>query len=67
MRKKLKEKEIYRAFDVTRGAFDPVERDPVMNRETNPRGVRHIAKTEQDRLPVSERPRVQAWRQRQAG
>ncbi len=37
----------------------PVSREPVRDRETNPRGVRHIDKTRQDHMPVSVRPRVQ--------
>lgn len=61
---------IYQIVDPGRGMFcavdkagnamnlPPVQREPVVNRETNPRGVRHIAKTEQDFLPVAKRPRV---------
>ena len=62
---------ITRIYDPGRGAFcamdkqgnptgmPPVRRDPVPNFKTNPRGVRHINKTAQDRMPRDSRPRVQ--------
>lgn len=65
-----------RIMDPGRGAFcattkngvplnaPPEKREPVMHRETNPRGVRHPYKTQQDRMPVEKRPRVQAARKR---
>ena len=54
-----------RFFDAARGSFDPLRRDPELTRE-NPRGVRHLNKTVQDRLPVADRPRVRAWHESQA-
>lgn len=53
-----------RVFDPARGGFDPVRRD-VQPSETNPRGVSRPGKTWQDRLPVQQRPRYQAWLARQ--
>lgn len=55
-----------RSFDPGRGAFDPVRREPVQDRERNPRGTRHINKTRQDHMPVDRRERV-AEAKRQAG
>lgn len=46
--------------DPARGAFDPPHHPPLLDRATNPRGVRHIGETAQDHMPVSERPRVRA-------
>lgn len=37
-----------RSFDPERGAFDPPQHRPLRDRESNPRGVRHIAETVQD-------------------
>lgn len=44
--------------------FPPTRREPIANRETNPRGVRHPYKTLQDSLDVEKRPRVHAARKR---
>jgi len=51
-------------FDPARGGFDPVRRS-VQPSEFNPRGVSRPGKTWQDRLPVRQRPRYQAWLARQ--
>jgi hypothetical protein len=51
----------YRELDVSRGAFEPTPREPIMDREKNPRGTRHILKTAQDNMPVAQRPRVKEW------
>jgi hypothetical protein len=60
-----------RTYDPGRGHFcdtdrngtplplPPVMRDPPRDRETNPKGTRHIDKTRQDHLPVAKRERVQ--------
>lgn len=55
-----------RDFDPERGAFDPPRHPPLRDRETNPRGVRHIDETAQDRMPAADRPRYQAARRRRA-
>jgi len=52
--------EALRLHDPGKGSFTPVSREPKVDRETNPRGVRRPFKTRQDAMPVSERPRVQA-------
>lgn len=64
----MKDKEVAhaQAFDPGRGAFDPVLKEPVVDRETNPRGVRHIAKTEQDDLPKDKRQRYKDAERRRA-
>ncbi len=49
-----------RSFDPERGAFDPPRHPPLRDRETNPRGVRHIDETAQDHTTVADRPRYQA-------
>lgn len=49
-----------RSFDPERGAFDPPDHPPLRDPETNPRGVRHIDETAQDRMAVDDRPRYQA-------
>lgn len=49
-----------RSFDPERGAFDPPHHPPLRDRETNPRGVRHIDETAQDRMAAADRPRYQA-------
>jgi len=49
-----------RSFDPERGAFDPPHHPPLRDRETNPRGVRHIDETAQDRMAAADRPRNQA-------
>lgn len=72
----MREDEIDRTMDPGRGAFcattkngvplamPPEKREPLVHRETNPRGVRHPFKTAQDRMPVDQRSRVQAARKR---
>ncbi len=49
-----------RSFDPERGSFAPSPHPPLRDPETNPRGVRHIAETVQDLMPVADRPRYQA-------
>lgn len=49
--------DLFRSFDPARGAFDPVERHPARS-DANPKAVRRVDKTRQDRLPVAERARV---------
>lgn len=49
-----------RSFDPERGAFAPPHHPPLRDRETNPRGVRHIDETAQDRMAAADRPRFQA-------
>lgn len=44
----------------------PVRRDPLIIRETNPRGVRHLGKTYQDAQAKDRRERVQAAERRRA-
>lgn len=46
--------------------FPPAKREPIANRETNPRGVRHPNKTLQDSLALAQRPRVIAAQKRLA-
>lgn len=55
---------LYRDIDSARGPFAPVERPPLIDATTNPRGTRHIEKTVQDRLPVERRRRVSEWWER---
>jgi hypothetical protein len=47
-------------------SFYPPEHPSLRDRETNPRGVRHIDETAQDRMAVEDRPRVRAARDRRA-
>jgi hypothetical protein len=47
-------------------SFDPPEHPPLRDARTNPRGVRHIDETAQDRMAVADRPRVRAARERRA-
>lgn len=47
-----------RSYDPGRGPFDPRRLDPLVDREKNPRGVRHLNKTAQDNQPAKERERV---------
>jgi hypothetical protein len=49
-----------RIHDPSRGPFEPRSLEPIQERETNPQGVRHPFKTEQDSLPVAKRDRVLA-------
>lgn len=56
-----------RSFDPERGAFDPPDHPPLLDSETNPRGVRHIDETAQDEMAVADRPRYQAAERRSAG
>jgi hypothetical protein len=46
-----------RTFDISRGSFEPVEKEPARSAE-NPKGTRHIDKTYQDHQPVGDRQRV---------
>ncbi len=46
--------------------FDPPEHPSLRDPKTNPRGVRHIDETAQDRMPVSDRPRYQAAESRRS-
>lgn len=46
-----------RTFDPERGAFAPPHHPPLLDLESNPRGVRHVGETAQDRMPVGDRPR----------
>ncbi len=55
-----------RHFDPERGAFDPPHHPPLRNPDTNPRGVRHINETAQDRMAVPDRPRFQAAQRRRS-
>lgn len=55
-----------RSFDPERGAFDPPRHPPLRDRETNPRGVRHIDETAQDHMASADRPRYQAAQGRRA-
>lgn len=55
-----------RSFDPERGAFDPPRHPPLRDRETNPRGVRHVDETAQDHMAVADRPRYQAARSRRS-
>ena len=41
-------------------SFDPPEHPSLHDPKTNPRGVRHVNETAQDRMPVADRPRYQA-------
>lgn len=52
------ELEHYQTHDPGKGSFVPNEKPPVRDRETNPRGVRHLGKTAQDYMPRDQRPRV---------
>jgi hypothetical protein len=47
-------------------SFDPPEHPSLRNPRTNPRGVRHVDETAQDRMAVEDRPRVQAAQGRRA-
>ncbi len=49
-----------RSFDPERGAFAPPPHPPLLNRETNPRGTRHVNETAQDHMAAADRPRYQA-------
>lgn len=55
-----------RSFDPERGAFAPPHHPPLRDRETNPRGVRHIDETAQDHMAVADRPRYQAAQARRS-
>ncbi len=55
-----------RSFDPERGAFAPPPHPPLGNRETNPRGVRHIDETAQDHMAPTDRPRFQAAQRRRS-
>ncbi len=55
-----------RSIDPERGAFEPPRHPPLLNRETNPRGVRHIDETAQDHMVPADRPRYQAAQGRRA-
>jgi hypothetical protein len=45
-------------------SFDPPEHPPLRDARANPRGVRHIDETAQDRMAVENRPRVRAAQDR---
>ncbi|MDQ2894776.1 MAG: hypothetical protein M3Y09_03910 [Actinomycetota bacterium] len=55
-----------RSFDPERGQFAPPHHPPLLNRETNPRGTRHIAETAQDHMAAADRPRYRAAQGRRA-
>jgi hypothetical protein len=55
-----------RSFDPKRRLFDPPKHPPLRDPQTNPRGVRHIDETAQDRMAVEDRPRYQAALRRRA-
>ena len=55
-----------RSFDPERRLFDPPKHRPLRDPEANPRGVRHIDETAQDRMVVGDRPRYQAAQRRRA-
>lgn len=65
-RKKHRKVALFREVDPGRGPFWPTEKPPIQERETNPKGTRHIDKTRQDAMPRDKRPRVIAWAERQA-
>jgi hypothetical protein len=54
------------SFDPKRRLFDPPKHPPLLDPQTNPRGVRHIDETAQDRMAVEDRPRYQAALRRRA-
>jgi hypothetical protein len=70
--------DLNRVFDPGRGEFcattksghalpfPPAKRTPLVNRDTNPRGVMRPGKTRDDSLPVAQRARVIAAQQRLA-
>lgn len=55
-----------RDADPERGSFDPPHHPPLLDHDTNPRGVRHIGETAQDHMPVADRPRVRAAERRRS-
>jgi hypothetical protein len=54
------------SIDPERGAFDPPHHAPLRDRETNPRGVRHVDETAQDQMAVADRPRYRAAQRRRS-
>lgn len=52
--------------DPARGSFDPPHHPPLADHDTNVRGVRRIAQTAQDQMPVADRPRVRAAERRRS-
>lgn len=52
--------------DPARGSFDPPHHPPLADHDINPNGVRHIAETAQDHMPVADRPRVRAAERRRS-
>ncbi len=55
-----------RSVDPKYRSFDPPEHPSLRDPKTNPRGVRHIDETAQDRMPVTDRPRYRAAQSRRA-
>lgn len=55
---------IYRLVDPGRGSFIPQRLEPIKHREENPKGTRHVLKTDQDHQHRDRRPRVQDWQRR---
>jgi hypothetical protein len=58
--------DLFRHHDPGRGSFDPEQREPIRDAVTNPQGVRHPFKTQQDHMPRDKRPRVQEAERRRA-
>jgi hypothetical protein len=61
-----KDAERFRSFDPARRSFIPPKHQSLRDPETNPRGVRHVDETAQDRMAVTDRPRYQAAQSRRA-